>query len=62
VDRFERAPAIRPSREPAVTVGRLDFIPVGKAPPIRSRRAARPRKGTVAREPDPVVGFWGEEP
>ncbi len=60
--RIERAPAIRPDHETAATTGRLDFIPVGPASRIRPRRAVRPRKGAAARSPDPVVGFWGEEP
>ncbi|MEX2011959.1 MAG: hypothetical protein WEF51_06970 [Chloroflexota bacterium] len=52
-----QAAAVRVDRAP-----RLDFVPVGPAPRARARRAARPRRGVAGRTPDPLLGFWGEEP
>ncbi len=59
--RTERAPAARTARAPVVATSR-DFVPVGRAPRTRTRRAARPRNGAAPRTPDPLLGFWGEEP
>jgi hypothetical protein len=57
-------PAVQIDRrgEPLAATGRLDFVPVGPAPRVGARRAGRSRRVVAARVPDPLLGFWGEEP
>ena len=50
------------AKPPPPPSGRLDFIPVGPAPRKRARRPARPPSAAAGIAPDPVLGFWGEEP
>ena len=44
------------------STGRLDFIPVGPVPRKRVRKPVHPRGSRGVPAPNPLVGFWGEEP